>query len=106
MALRVLATRSRLYRIGTLRRAANVSVLSTTISLPADLRKTFVHLSFRGLRFILNLRNFSVLVPERETGDTNIFVAFTSTETEDPSIIADEGDAFAGITRLRTEIAR
>lgn len=43
MALRVVDTKSRLYRTGTLRRAAKVKVLSTIISFPAAFRKALVH---------------------------------------------------------------
>jgi hypothetical protein len=33
-------------------------------------------------------------------------VAFAAAETEEAGIVADEGDAFAGVARLRAEIAR
>ena len=51
---------ARVARERTLRLAANWRVLSTVISLPAALRKAFVHFSLRGLRFILNYRGSSV----------------------------------------------
>lgn len=41
-----------------------------------------------------------------EERETNVLVAFTAAETEEAGIVADEGDAFAGVARLRAEIAR
>lgn len=35
-----------------------------------------------------------------------VLVALAATEAEEACIVADEGDAFAGVARLRAEIAR
>jgi hypothetical protein len=39
-------------------------------------------------------------------GDAYVLVALAAAETEESGIVADEGDAFAGVARLRAEIAR
>lgn len=39
-------------------------------------------------------------------GKTYVLVALAAAETEESGIVADEGDAFAGVARLRAEIAR
>src|ERR1700712_2040504 len=77
MALRVVATKSRLYRTGTLRRAAKVRVLSTDISLPCALRKDFVHLSLRGLRSEVAEwleKDFKPVVTQGNIWDSNVLI--------------------------------
>lgn len=89
----------------------SASAPSTTISLPADLRKALVHFSFLGLRFILNcssdqhpvlcmasqLPGLSLKVQQavlQRQGHTYILVAFRSAESKRFGIVSHERDPF------------
>lgn len=68
-------------------------VLSTTISLPADLRKALVHFSLRGLRFILNCRHGIRITFRKRRGKlgTYVLVTFAAAKSEDSGIVTHEG---------------
>jgi len=73
-----------------------VRVLSTVISLPEARRKALVHLSFRGLRFILNFGRISEGEGRGEREGGYIFVAFRAAEFEEFGVVADKSNACTG----------